>query len=154
VVADQRERERERERDGGQKTKRVRRTNKVFLVYLYSLSLFSLLCRLNRHLLKIENPRNDEKDKDNNNDGWIGGAKQREESAIEDVAEQEGASEVRISCLIVSREGSLSTTLSLKRSFYIFFSSSSNSSLRNSSILFVVCEYSPPKTSSPLVVVC
>jgi len=43
----ERERERERERDGGQKTKRVRRTNKVFLVYLYSLSLFSLLCRLN-----------------------------------------------------------------------------------------------------------
>ena len=122
----------ERERDGGQKTKREREREEqikefFFFIFIFPL-FFSPLSPLKISLLKIEKSfvslvlRNDENDKDNN-DGWIGGAKQREESAIENVAEQEGAFEVRKSCcLIVFEKGVNSTdTLSLKRSFSIFF---------------------------------
>jgi hypothetical protein len=65
--------------------------------------------------------RNDENDKDNNNDGWIGGAKQREESAIEDVAEQEGAFEVRKSCCLIVFERGVNSTDTLSQTVFLYF---------------------------------
>jgi len=120
----------ERERDGGQKTKREREREEqikefFFFIFIFPL-FFSPLSPLKISLLKIEKSfvslvlRNDENDKDNN-DGWIGGAKQREESAIENVAEQEGAFEVRKSCCLIVFEKGVNSTDTLSQTVFFYF---------------------------------